>query len=102
MGVKIESIHGFDIYKCHDGHTVHNGRYHWSEAHAHGIRSLDIAHQIIDNVVHERIPTTRREYLFESHIRLAGPGEYQDKLIALQERRHNRKQMYFNPQKHRG
>lgn len=97
MGVKIESVHGFDIYKCHDGHTIHNGKYHWSDAHTHGIKSLEMAHQIIDNVRHERIPTTRRDYLFDSHIRLAGPTAYREQLIALKERRLNRRQDYFNP-----
>lgn len=99
MGLKIESTRGFDIYRCHDGHTIHNGRYHWAEAHAHGIKSLDICHQIIDNVIHQRIPTSKCGYVYDSHIRLAGDTEYREELIGVRERRRSRNQMYFNSNK---
>ena len=90
-------INGFHIYKASDGHMIWNTSLPWEEGHTHGIKSLSMAEQIVDNVHKKRIPTTRREYLLESHIRIAGDEEYRDKLVGLKERRHNRKQMYFNP-----
>lgn len=91
------NINGYHIYKSADGHMIWNTSLPWDEGHTHGIRSLAMAEQIIDNVHKKRIPTTRREYLLESHIRLAGDTDYKDKLIGLKARRMDRKQIYFNP-----
>lgn len=86
------------MYQTHYGFTIHNGAHDWVDAHCHSIKSLEVAKQIIDNVVKERIPTTKCRYVYDSHIRLAGDTEYREQLIGVRERRRNRNQMYYNSQ----
>lgn len=92
-------IKQFKIYQAHDGHVIHNSYYPWEDAHCHSIKSLDVAKQIIDNVIHQRIPTSKCGYVYDSHIRLAGDTDYRETLIGIKERRKARNQVYYNSQK---
>lgn len=98
-GKLVAEIGTYQIYQCHDGYSLTDSRYHWSECHCHGIKSLDVAKQIIDNVLHERIPTAKCGYVYDSHIRLAGDTDYREQLEGVKIRRKARNQIYYNSQK---
>jgi len=74
-------------------------RYGFEKAHTH-IRSKMIAKTIKNNVLHDRFPKTRNEYLLTSHIRVSSNENYIKKIEQLINTRKNKgAQKYVNSQK---
>lgn len=74
-------------------------KYGFEQAHTH-IKSIMVAKTIKNNVIHNRFPKTRNEYLLTSHIRISDNENYIKKikqLIKIREKK--KKQKYVNVQK---
>jgi hypothetical protein len=91
------------IKPCDDGFIVVNldkvEKYGFDKAHTH-IKSKKIARTIKDNILNNRFPKTRNEYLLISHIRVSDDKEYVDKIEHLiNTRKNKKKEKYINSQK---
>lgn len=74
-------------------------RYGFENAHTH-IKSKVIAKTIKNNVMHDRFPKTRNEYLLTSHIRVSSNENYIKKIEQLINiRKNKRRPKYVNSQK---
>lgn len=71
----------------------------FEKAHTH-IKSRMVARTIKNNVLHDRFPKTRNEYLLTSHIRVSNNESYIEKIEQLiNTRRSKGSQKYVNAQK---
>lgn len=74
-------------------------KYGFKNAHTH-IKSRMVAKTIKANVMYNRFPKTRNQYLLTSHIRVSNNESYIKKIEQLIDTRKNKgKQQYINCQK---
>lgn len=90
----------FIIIEVHDskrtGYIVQNTKKQFPEGHTH-IKSLEMAKQIIKNVIGHKTPKTHNQYLLESHIRISNDEKYIEFLKELKKTRQEKeKKSYRN------
>ncbi|SKC49174.1 hypothetical protein [Maledivibacter halophilus] len=74
-------------------------KYGFKNAHTH-IKNKMVAKTIKTNVMYNRFPKTRNQYLLTSHIRVSNNENYIKKIQQLINTRNNKgKQQYINCQK---
>lgn len=74
-------------------------KYGFEKAHTH-IKSKMVARTIKNNVMYNRFPKTRNQYLLTSHIRVSNNENYIKKIEQLIDTRKNKgNQKYVNCQK---
>ncbi|SHK23081.1 hypothetical protein [Paramaledivibacter caminithermalis] len=74
-------------------------KYGFDKAHTH-IKSKIVAKTIKNNVLYNRFPKTRNEYLLKSHIRISNNENYIRKIQQLIDTRKNKgNQRYINSQR---